>query len=423
MSRHLPIGISILKQTLSSDAYMKNVVVTNSNSTSALAIIRSLGRRKIPIIASDSVVYSIGFMSKYCSQHILYEDPIQHPRESLATLVKIGEAFDKPILLPAGDDIIFLAMKYREIFERAFVLPLPLNESLKYAIDKELTIRLALREKVPIPKTFAPLTVDELKHLKDRLEYPLVIKPRINVGFRRRFRTKLFKVWSFEQLTQTYKLVSKYFPKPLIQEYIPGETDTLYSFCTIFDQRHRPLGIFSIRKLHQLVEGVTACGEFVDDQEIANFAVKILRSINWVGPAEVEFKRDSRNGALKLMEINPRPFMWMALPITSGLDIPYLWYKIAMGESCKQINAITKGLKFINLFHYLLGFIRELSSDKGATKFLRSHVTPLKGGHFVYDLSSKEDPGPFLSYPLLLVLLRIREACEQKKLQLNILQN
>jgi len=99
---------------------LKNAVVTGASSTTALAMIKSLGRKRIPVIALDSVAYSIGFMSKYCIKHLLYDDPVQYPKKCLATLVRVGEALKKPILLPAGDDIIFLAMKYRSIIDKTF---------------------------------------------------------------------------------------------------------------------------------------------------------------------------------------------------------------------------------------------------------------------------------------------------------------
>jgi len=399
---------------------MKNVVISNASSTTALAMIRSLGRRGIPVIATDSTPYSVGFMSRYCMRRLLYQNPIESPRESLATLVKIGHMFKRPVLLPGGDDIIFLAMKYRHIIEKAFIFPLPPNERLQYTVDKGLTMQLASKEDVPIPRTFTPTNLEELHHLKNELTYPVVIKPRINIGFRNIFRTKLIKAWSFEELVAAHKLVSKYFSRPLIQEYIPGGTTNLYSLGTVFDRKHRSLGVCVERKLHQLIEGVTSCGETVDNPKIVSLAIKILKAIKWFGPAEVEFKRDSRDGEFKLIEINPRPFMWVNLPIKSGLDIPFLWYKIALEETCEETIDVRKDLKFINLFHYFLGFLEELSSAKSKTEFT-SYLRDLKG-HFVFDLLSKEDMLPLLSYPFLLTILQTKEMLMRKKLPLNILK-
>jgi len=287
-------------------------------------------------------------------------------------------------------------------------------------VDKEFTGQLALREDVAIPKTLIPSTFKQLKELKSELSYPLVIKPRINVGFRNKFGTKIFKVWSFEQLTKTYELICRYFPRPLIQEYIPGGTTSLYSVCTILDATHRPLGFFSIRKLHQLLEGVTSCGECVKNSKIESLSLKLLKAIDWVGPAEVEFKLDPRDREFKLMEINPRPFMWINLPIKSGLNIPYLWYKIAVEEACDGVKKIKDDLKFINMLHYILGFIRELSHNKADAETVWSFLESLKG-HFVFDLLAKDDMKPLASFPLLFLLARLREAREHERLVLKIL--
>jgi len=395
---------------------MKSVLVTNASSTTALAVIRSLGRRGIPVIAADSVASSVGFMSKYCMTRLLYDDPLERPSKSLATLVEIGKRFKKPILLPAGDDIIFLAMKYRAAIDKAFILPLPPTTSLKFAFDKSLTMQLASKMGIPIPRTFMPSDLKELEGSKEDLRFPVVIKPRINVGFRRRFGAKILKAWSFKQLSERYRTVSKYFSKPLIQEYIPGGTKTLYSLCTIFDAAHRSLGLFTMRKLQQLMEGVTACGESVSNLRVESFGIELLRAMKWVGPVEVEFKKDSRDGEFKLMEVNPRPFMWVSLPIKSGFDMPFLWYKIALEGTCFKTCDMRKDLKFINLMHYFLGFINELSSNTLEVEGLRNYLTNLKG-RFVFDLLSKDDISPFLCYPFLFLILRAVEATSKISFQ------
>jgi len=346
-------------------------------------------------------------------KRFLYDNPVQRPSKSIANLVRIGKMFNRPVWLPAGDEV-FLALKFRPILEKTFTLSLPPNEFLEYAADKALTMQLAQKEGIRIPKTFTPSTSDELSELKDELEYPVVIKPRISAGFREKYGTKTFKVWSFKQLTETYRGVSNYSPRPLIQEYIPGGTKNIYSLCTIFDAKHRPLGTFSIRKIRQLIEGVTACAESVDIPEIISTSLKILKTLRWIGPAEVEFKKDLRDCEFKLMEINPRPFMWVNLPIKSGLDIPYMWYRIALEGEGEEAGEIRKDLKFVNLFHHFLGFLRDLSSNQHGIRKITSYFEDLKG-HFVFDILTKDDILPFISYPMLFLILRAKEAYGQKR--------
>lgn len=388
---------------------MKNVVVTNASSTTALAMIRSLGRRKIPVVACDSVSCSIGFMSRYCTKRALYENPLIHPKRCLQTLTRIGKKLKRPVLLPAGDDIIHLAMKYRSEIEENFILPLPSQDSLKHAVDRQRTMHLASKLGIPIPKTFTLSTLDQLRDLKDEITYPAVLKPRVSAGFRIKFGKKIFKIWSFKQLVDAYRQVSESFPNPLIQEYIPGGTRNLYSLSTIFDPKHRPLGVFSIRKLHQLMEGVTACGEYINNAVITDLSIRILKALHWIGPAEVEFKKDSRDGKFKLMEINPRPFMWINLPIKAGFDIPYLWYKIAIGEACEEITKLRKDLKFINLVHSFLGSIEMLFRNADERR-ISDFLAAFSKGRYAFDLLLRDDILPFVCYPLLFPILRLKEA-------------
>ena len=59
----------------------------------------------------------------------------------------------------------------------------------------------------------------------------------------------------------------------------------------------------------------------------------------------VEFKKDVRTGEYKLMEINPRIWGSMPLAIVSGVDFPYLWYKIATDKDIEAIERYNNGVK------------------------------------------------------------------------------
>ena len=73
-------------------------------------------------------------------------------------------------------------------------------------------------------------------------------------------------------------------------------------------------------------------GTFRHEQAEAD-AVRLLRGLNFSGPAMVEFKVDPRDGLAKLMEINPRFWGSLPLAIRAGVDFPVLTYRLAMGET------------------------------------------------------------------------------------------
>ncbi|MBK6674411.1 MAG: ATP-grasp domain-containing protein [Proteobacteria bacterium] len=60
-------------------------------------------------------------------------------------------------------------------------------------------------------------------------------------------------------------------------------------------------------------------------------AATLLRALRWRGVAMVEFKRDLRDGSLRLMEINGRFWGSLQLAIDAGVDFPRLLADLARG--------------------------------------------------------------------------------------------
>lgn len=135
-------------------------------------------------------------------------------------------------------------------------------------------------------------------------------------------------------------------------------------------------------------------------------AEKILEKLNWTGVAMVEFKGDRRDNRLKLMEINARFWGSLQLAISSGVDFPYLLYKMATGVKIETQRGYKVGLRMRwelgDLDHLLLRLTKsrsELSLPPGTPpmgKLLRDFVMD-----FVYPSTHHEvfrwrDSGPLL---------------------------
>ena len=77
--------------------------------------------------------------------------------------------------------------------------------------------------------------------------------------------------------------------------------------------------------------GVSTNRISVKNEKILNYGKMILDKYNWHGVAMVEFKYDLKNDQAWFIEINPRYWGSLPLPIASGLSIPYWHYCIATG--------------------------------------------------------------------------------------------
>jgi predicted ATP-grasp superfamily ATP-dependent carboligase len=88
--------------------------------------------------------------------------------------------------------------------------------------------------------------------------------------------------------------------------------------------------------------------ETIDEPEVTVLGERFLGAIQFDGLAEVEFKRDPRDGVLKLLDVNPRVWGWHSLCQRAGVDFPYLAYRLARGESVPASRAAI-GVRWLRL--------------------------------------------------------------------------
>lgn len=57
---------------------------------------------------------------------------------------------------------------------------------------------------------------------------------------------------------------------------------------------------------YPITGGSSTAAESMYDPELRDLGLTLLKALDWHGVAMVEFKKDSRDGKYKLMEINPK---------------------------------------------------------------------------------------------------------------------
>ena len=166
-----------------------------------------------------------------------------------------------------------------------------------------------------------------------------MIKPRISSG-----SFGIAYVKKREDLIPFYQRVHTRYPFPLIQEWIPDGGDT-FGISALFDEASRVKAAFVHKKLrmYPVQGGPSTLREGIEHPQVMELGLSLLKSLNWVGVAMVEFKVDPRDGIPKLMEINPRFWGSLHLAIISGVDFPYLILKMARGESSNPCFTIRWG--------------------------------------------------------------------------------
>jgi D-aspartate ligase len=170
--------------------------------------------------------------------------------------------------------------------------------------------------------------------LRDRLVYPLIVKPRLSHEFENRFGRKHVVAARFEDALSAYDAAAEALMDVLLVEHIPGGDDQLASYFTYVDESGEALLDFTKRVIRRYPAGIGAACYHVTDwvPQIVQPSRALLRQSGLRGLANIEFKRDERDGRYKLIECNGRFAGSNGLVSAAGCNLAALAYNRIVGR-------------------------------------------------------------------------------------------
>ncbi len=71
----------------------------------------------------------------------------------------------------------------------------------------------------------------------------------------------------------------------------------------------------------------------MEQNQVEELACRFLKSLDYTGVVEVEFKYDRRDRQYKLLDVNGRFWTWNGIGALAGADFPYLAWRQALGQT------------------------------------------------------------------------------------------
>jgi D-aspartate ligase len=306
-----------------------------------LAVVRSLGRRGIPVYVVDDQP-CISSYSRFAKRVIRVPD-ILDERRTVDSVLDVGRRFNLRnwVLIPTRDETVAAFSRHRAELAEFFTVSTGEWESVQWAWDKKKSYELAETLDIPCPKTFSPKNTEELPSLYARL--PLAIKPAVKENFFYATGAKAWRCDSIEQLHRNYDRAARQIPAEeiLIQEIIPGDGTEQYSWCA-FVRDGEPHSTLIARRLRQHPREFGRAATYVqtaDAPVIEELSERFVRAIHYHGLVEIEYKRDPRDGRYKLLDVNARAWGFHALGAACGVDFPWLLYADMLGLPIEPVRA------------------------------------------------------------------------------------
>jgi len=308
------------------------VVVPAFNAT-GLGIVRDLGREGVPVVAVDHYPTSIGLASRY-SVPMLCHDPRYDEEGLLQDLERIGAALpQRAVLFPAFDDHVWAFSRHAERLEKYYILPFARWAAMQRLADKETQMKAAWAAGVDTPRTYFVHSPEDLAEAAREVPFPALFKPLRHQEMRRRFGVKVVLAETAADLAAAYEKASSC-GGLMLQEVVPGDDQDFYTFGAYHDASSRPLGQFVSRKIRQhprdFGESRIAESDWVPD--VASTSLSLLDELAYHGVSGTEYKRDPRDGRLKLMEVNARHWLHHTLATAAGVNLSSVAYSDAVGK-------------------------------------------------------------------------------------------
>jgi len=320
------------------------VLVLRPHHHGALGIFRSLGSLGVPVYAVEDGEWAPSLHSRYC--HGTFHWDVRHaqPRESVAVLLKIARHFDRPPILIATDDTTaVLVQEAADELQPAYQFPvLPKGLARRLCSKREMYF-LCRDHGFPTPQTAFPQSRADVVQFLERAVFPVVLK---GIDDRRLFgHTKVAMriVPNAQELLNSYdEMEDPAQPNLMLQEYIPGNVDTVWMFNGYFNQKSECLAGFTGRKLRQrpAYTGMTSLGICLKNETVDQSIRTFLGSLNYRGMVDLGCRYDERDGQYKLLDVNPRVGCTFRLFVDpAGMDVVRACYLDLTGQPVKAVAA------------------------------------------------------------------------------------
>jgi D-aspartate ligase len=370
-----------------------------------LGIIRSLGRRGVPICVIDDE-HSIGRYSRY-TDHAVKVTELRDEVQTVQTLMAVGRQLDLGgwVLYPTREETVAALSRNRAVLSELFRVPTPDWSVVRWAWDKRNTYWLGESLGIPVPRTWYPSDASDLAAVDG--DPPFVIKPAVKEDFLYATKAKAWRADSRDELRALFDRASK-LVRPgevMIQELIPGDGRNQFACCA-FVKDGEMLATMVARRRRQHPPQFGRASTFVETVEIPqleDLSARFFDAIGYSGLAELEYKLDPRTDAFKLLDFNARTWGYHTLGYAAGVDFPYLQFADQIGAPVSLTRA-RPGTRWVRVVTDLPTAVAEIRRGRlGPRAFLRS----IAGAH-TEAVFSAIDPLPGLAELALIPYLAVK---------------
>lgn len=369
-------------------------VVVGLDNITGLQTARILAARGIPVVGVAANRKHFGARTNVCVE--VLESPLAGD-ELIATLVGLAERLQgRAVLFPCTDGAV-AALSERRHELSSYVLPLAPHDVVDLLMDKASFAEYARTAGLPIPHTVVLRSRSDAEDAAGTLPYPAVLKPATkSATWLSHTSAKALRVSGAAELLETYDRVAGWSDVFLVQEWVEGGEDGLFSCNAYFDERGQALVTFVARKMRQWPPGVgtSASGVECRQDDVLEQTRATFSGAGFHGLAYLELKLEAGTGRLLIIEPNVgRPTGRSAIAERGGVELLYSAYCHAVGQPVPRTPQQYVGTKWLDVRRDIQAAV---AAHRRGELTARQWAASVRGrkAHAIWSL---RDPMPFLT--------------------------
>ena len=378
--------------------HLPAAVVVELDNFIGLQTARILAARDVPVIGLASNV------RHYCARTRVPKRVIASPTEGdglISTLERLANELPPPgiaYLVACSDGAVLTLSENRDRIPDVFKWVLPDHQVLTKLADKAAFAEHATLHDLAVPPTMILRTAADAERAAATMSFPGVLKPSIKTPlWHRNAAAKVLPVHDAEDLVPLFRQTVEWSPTLVVQSWIRGGEDDLFTPNFYFGRDGRLLVSFVNRKIRQwpIDRGYGCLAVEVRNDAVLRVARELFESVDYQGLAYAEIKRDARDDTYAIIEANiGRPTGHSAIAERGGVELLFTAYADAVGLPLPASREQRyRGVKWIYWRKDIqAAAVRWRRGELTLRQWLRS-----VRGQQVEAIGSLRDPGPFVA--------------------------
>jgi D-aspartate ligase len=330
-------------------------VIAGAFQTGVLGV-RSLIRRGVRACCFDCHLDYPGFRSVYGPAHACPDPDIDAPGWVKFMISLAGKMEGRPVLIPSADQFVSAIAAHADILTEHYVLS-PGIRLQGLLATKQTQYALAAEHGMPLPQMKLVHAEDDVRDFARDAQFPCLLKP---LHFREwqvfpdghpLSHEKVAIAKTPEALLAAWRLAATVNPSGIVQEIIEGPDTAKRVYVSCYDRGGHRIASAMFRELRcePVRFGTATVSEPVVDAETDEVCDRWLRKLGYAGVCEIEMKRDSRDGQVKMIEANPRLTGGGDAAPYAGVDVCWLHYLDLIGKPVIPVAADGRDFRHVVL--------------------------------------------------------------------------